>query len=139
MIVCGWPLSSKAKSSGPRPEIGFPELSVTTTSRLMSPCAESAASVSAHREAAHQRTNIEGRRLEIGRCSGRSLSRNLGLQKRKSFLFPSRLRKKSFGQESAKNKSRTIAPGAQEGSRVMVLCHQKYPQFRPEPTFSAAC
>ena len=51
----------------------------------------------------------------------------------------SRLRKKSFGQESAKNKSRTIAPGAQEGSRVMVLCHQKYPQFRPEPTFSAAC
>src|ERR1039458_1502152 len=51
----------------------------------------------------------------------------------------SRLRKKSFGQESAKNKSRTIAPGAQERSRVMVLCHQKYPQFRPEPTFSAAC
>src|ERR1039458_3421084 len=54
-------------------------------------------------------------------------------------VVSSRLRKKSFGQESAKNKSRTIAPGAQEGSRVMVLCHRKYPQFRPDPPFSAAC
>ena len=34
MIVCGWPLSSEAKCSRPRLEIGFPKLLVTTTSRL---------------------------------------------------------------------------------------------------------
>ena len=70
MIVCGWPLSSKAKSSGPRLEIGFPELLVTSTSRLMRPSTESVpAPVCAHREAAQQRTNTDGRRLEPGRYS----------------------------------------------------------------------
>src|ERR1017187_4179296 len=44
MIVCGWWLSSKVKSLGPRPGIAFPELSVTTTSRLMRPCTASDAS-----------------------------------------------------------------------------------------------
>src|ERR1700688_3207153 len=113
MIVCGWPLSSKAKSSGPRLEIGFPKVLVTTTSRLMRPCTESdtrggpclsagisgagaapgrgvglaPAAVCAHTEAAQQRTNTDGRRLEPGRYSSPSLSRNLDLQKRKSLLF----------------------------------------------------
>src|ERR1700722_3958169 len=95
MILCGWPLSSTAKSSSPRLEIGVPELSVTTTSRLMRPWTESEtrgvgfapAAVCAHREAAQQRTNTDERRLEPGRYSGLSLSRNLDLQKRKCLLF----------------------------------------------------